>query len=85
MFYLMVQIVLIVVILIKVSYCMCCSLCCAKIIKRDNLLDNVVKMGVILQELLMMKIDPLDIVANIRGRGLFWGIEFCKKINFTTI
>ena len=50
-----------------------------KIIKRDNLLDNVVKMGVILQELLMMKIDPLEIVANIRGRGLFWGIEFCKK------
>lgn len=50
-----------------------------KIIKRDNLLDNVVKMGVILQELLMMKIDPLEIVANIRGRGLFWGIEFCKN------
>ena len=26
----------------------------------------------------MVKIDPLEIVANIRGRGLFWGIEFCK-------
>ena len=24
------------------------------------------------------EIDPLEIVANIRGRGLFWGIEFCK-------
>ena len=78
MFYLMVQVVLIVVILIKVSYCMCSSSCGSKIIKRDNLLDNVVKMGVILQELLMVKIDPLEIVANIRGRGLFWGIEFCK-------
>ena len=27
----------------------------------------------------MVKIDPLEIVANIRGRGLFWGIEFCKN------
>ena len=45
MFYLMVQVVLIVVILIKVSYCMCSSSCRSKIIKRDNLLDNVVKMG----------------------------------------
>ena len=55
-----------------------------QIIKRDNLLDNVVKMGKYLGEQLKENISGIPIVANVRGRGLFWGIEFGNQDNYKT-
>ncbi|KAK6890934.1 putative aminotransferase [Candida tropicalis] len=50
-----------------------------QIIKRDNLLDNVKKMGEYLGLQLHAKIGVIPIVVDIRGRGLFWGIEFGRQ------
>ena len=50
-----------------------------QIIKRDNLLDNVKKMGEYLGEQLLAKVGVIPIVVDIRGRGLFWGIEFGRQ------
>lgn len=62
------------------------ALATQKIIKRDNLMENVRKMGVLLEQLLLENIAPLAMVGNIRGRGLFWAVEFMldkeKKIPF---
>ena len=59
-------------------------ICCAgavavqKIIIEDRLLSDVADLGQILEELLFEKVAPLPHVGNIRGRGLFWGIEFVQ-------
>ncbi|RCK66612.1 hypothetical protein Cantr_02951 [Candida viswanathii] len=50
-----------------------------QIVKRDNLLDNVAKMGKYLGQQLLLKVGVIPIVVDVRGRGLFWGIEFGKK------
>lgn len=47
-----------------------------KIIKRDNILDNVKAMGNLLKEELHREISQLSHVGDIRGRGLFWAVEF---------
>ncbi|KAK6890933.1 putative aminotransferase [Candida tropicalis] len=48
-----------------------------KIIKRENLLQNVTKMGNYFEKQLIEKVlNKFDIVVDIRGRGLFWGVEF---------
>lgn len=47
-----------------------------KIIRRDNLLERVCNMGAILESLLYRQIRPLPYVGDIRGRGLFWAVEF---------
>ncbi|KAK6465066.1 aminotransferase [Scheffersomyces coipomensis] len=49
-----------------------------RIIERDGLLSNVLEMGAYLEEKLKQEVLPLKIVGDIRGRGLFWGIEFVK-------
>lgn len=49
-----------------------------RIIKRENLLANVVTQGALLSSLLKSKVLPSPIVGDVRGRGLFWGIEFIK-------
>ena len=62
----------------------CYPLSCAagisvqKIIQRDNLLQNVRKMGEYLGQALVQELKDIKIVGNIRGRGLFWGVEFVK-------
>lgn len=62
----------------------CYPLSCAagiavqKIIKRDNLLQNVKEMGNYLGQKLVQELETSKIVGNIRGRGLFWGVEFVK-------
>lgn len=62
----------------------CYPLSCAagiavqKIIQRDNLLQNVKVMGEYLGQALMQELKDIKIVGNIRGRGLFWGVEFVK-------
>ncbi|AQZ11682.1 hypothetical protein BZL39_C06100 [Zygosaccharomyces parabailii] len=57
-----------------------------KIIKRENLLANVVLMGGYLKDQLTEKLSDSKIVGNIRGRGLFVAVEFvqdkAKKIPF---
>jgi adenosylmethionine-8-amino-7-oxononanoate aminotransferase len=52
------------------------SLTVQKIIKRDNLLQQCHNMGQILEKLLRKAFNGAKYVGDIRGRGLFWGIEF---------
>ena len=55
------------------------SLTVQKIIKRDGLLERCQKMGKVLQKMLMAELGTCKYVGNIRGRGLFWGIEFVQN------
>lgn len=50
-----------------------------KIVARENLLDNVVQMGLLLEQELKIQITSLPFVADIRGRGLFWAVEFMQN------
>lgn len=47
-----------------------------KIIQKDDLISNVRAMGGILESRLRESIADHPNVGDIRGRGLFWGIEF---------
>ncbi|KAL2157496.1 hypothetical protein VTH06DRAFT_6047 [Thermothelomyces fergusii] len=47
-----------------------------RIIREENLLDNVREMGELLCRRLQERLGAHPNVGNIRGRGLFWGIEF---------
>jgi adenosylmethionine-8-amino-7-oxononanoate aminotransferase len=62
------------------------ALATQKIIQRDNLLQNVRRMGFLLEHLIQEHIAPLPLVGNIRGKGLFWAVEFMldkeRKIPF---
>jgi adenosylmethionine-8-amino-7-oxononanoate aminotransferase len=55
--------------------------CCAaalevqRIVQEDNLLNNVNTMGFLLEKLLKERLSDHPNVGDIRGRGLFWGIE----------
>lgn len=50
------------------------------IIKEDCLLVRAAHLGKLLERLLLQKVAPLPHVGNIRGAGLFWGVEFvCDK------
>ncbi|KAL0259534.1 hypothetical protein SLS55_005271 [Diplodia seriata] len=49
-----------------------------RIIRDDSLCENVKKMGVYLEKLLKQRLADHPNVGDIRGRGLFWGIEFVK-------
>jgi adenosylmethionine-8-amino-7-oxononanoate aminotransferase len=57
------------------------ALAVQQVIKNDNLLENVETQGRYLGEQLQKKIGTLRYVGDIRGRGLFWGIEFVKDKN----
>lgn len=54
------------------------ALAVLRIMKRDNLLENVRKQGVYLSSLLHKKLDSHPYIGDIRGMGLFWAIEFVK-------
>lgn len=47
-----------------------------KIIKRENLLANVQARGQELEAALRKQLLPLQFVGDVRGRGLFWAVEF---------
>ncbi|KAF5017399.1 hypothetical protein F66182_10679 [Fusarium sp. NRRL 66182] len=47
-----------------------------QIIKRDSLTDHVRAMGGYLETRLKERLLPMSFVGDIRGRGLFWAIEF---------
>ncbi len=49
-----------------------------EIIREKNLLENVITQGQLLERLLREKLGNHPNVGDIRGRGLFWGIEFVK-------
>jgi adenosylmethionine-8-amino-7-oxononanoate aminotransferase len=46
-----------------------------RIIQDNNLLDNVKEMGLLLSKLLVEQLGSHAHIGDIRGRGLFWGIE----------
>ncbi|KAH8805467.1 aminotransferase, class III [Xylogone sp. PMI_703] len=49
-----------------------------RIIKEQSLLENVVNMGNLLGRSLKARLGDHPNVGDIRGRGLFWGVEFVK-------
>ncbi|KAH8699172.1 aminotransferase, class III [Talaromyces proteolyticus] len=55
------------------------ALAVQKVIQGENLLENVRKMGDVLQSELKMRLSSHPHVGDIRGKGLFWGIEFVKN------
>jgi adenosylmethionine-8-amino-7-oxononanoate aminotransferase len=55
------------------------SLAVQRIIRRDNLLSNINKQGAYLSHLLRLKLGPHPHVGDIRGKGLFWGVEFVRN------
>jgi len=57
------------------------ALAVQEIIQKDNLLENVETLGRYLGEQLQNRIGIHKYVGDIRGRGLFWGIEFVKDKN----
>ncbi len=52
------------------------ALAVQKTIKQRDLLTNVRRQGAYLRELLGQRFGPHPHVGDIRGRGLFWGLEF---------
>lgn len=49
-----------------------------RIIQENNLLSNVRAMGALLEKRLRERLAEHPNVGDIRGRGLFWGIEFVQ-------
>ena len=64
------------------------ALAVQRIIRRDGLVAHCAAMGRVLEELLRAGLGPLKYVGDVRGRGLFWGVEFVQeregKRSFTT-
>ena len=54
------------------------ALAVQRIIKRDNLVERCNEMGEFLQKELREALEDKKYVGNIRGRGLFWGLEFVQ-------
>ena len=54
------------------------ALAVQRIIKRDGLVENCAKMGKYLEMLLYKTLWGCKYVGNIRGGGLFWGVEFVR-------
>ncbi|KEQ80469.1 PLP-dependent transferase [Aureobasidium pullulans EXF-150] len=52
------------------------ALAVQRIMREENILDNVKAMGRVLSNLLHNVILPLPFVGDVRGRGLFWSVEF---------
>ena len=50
-----------------------------RIVREENLLENVRQKGELLSRLLQEKLGAHPNVADIRGRGLFWSIEFTQS------
>ncbi|KAH7182790.1 pyridoxal phosphate-dependent transferase [Fusarium flagelliforme] len=49
-----------------------------RIIPDEDILTNVQKMGIVLENLLKTHIGSLGHVGDVRGRGLFWAVEFVQ-------
>ena len=55
------------------------ALAVQKIVWREKLIQRCALMGMLLEKLLLDAFVNCRFVGNIRGRGLFWGIEFVKN------
>jgi 4-aminobutyrate aminotransferase-like enzyme len=55
------------------------ALAVQKALKSDYLMDNVKAMGTFLGAQLYCTLSVLDHVGDIRGRGLFWAVEFVAE------
>jgi adenosylmethionine-8-amino-7-oxononanoate aminotransferase len=49
-----------------------------QIIKEQNLIQNVCEMGLLLEQGLKARLGAHPHIGDIRGKGLFWGIEFVR-------
>lgn len=49
-----------------------------KIVKRDRLVERCMEMGKLLEMYLRRELEGCKYVGDIRGRGLFWGVEFVR-------
>lgn len=54
------------------------ALAVQRVLQRDRLVERCADMGVILEKRLKEKLAGCPSVGDIRGRGLFWGVEFVK-------
>lgn len=54
------------------------ALAVQKIVRRDGLVERSAQMGKVLESLLKEKLSNCKSVGDIRGRGLFWAVEFVK-------
>ncbi|KAF5002763.1 hypothetical protein FGRMN_161 [Fusarium graminum] len=54
------------------------ALAVQKIVRREKLVKRCSEMGLILERLLRSELSECESVGDIRGRGLFWGVEFVK-------
>lgn len=54
------------------------ALAVQKIVRRDRLVDRCNEMGHTMEKLLRSELGGCESVGDIRGRGLFWGVEFVK-------
>ncbi|EWZ79649.1 putative aminotransferase [Fusarium oxysporum f. sp. narcissi] len=50
------------------------------VLRRENLVERCHKMGLVLERLLRHELKVCKSVGDIRGRGLFWGVEFIKDL-----
>lgn len=54
------------------------ALAVQKIVRRDGLVERNAQMGRVLETLLRQELAECKSVGDIRGRGLFWAVEFVK-------
>ncbi|KAI9736174.1 MAG: hypothetical protein M1834_001059 [Cirrosporium novae-zelandiae] len=54
------------------------ALAVQRLIHRKNLIPHAAKMGRLLESTLKSKLGHLQFVGDIRGRGLFWAVEFVR-------
>lgn len=62
------------------SHPMACkaALTVLNIVRKEDLVANVRKQGGLLGRLLRERLETHPLVGNVRGQGLFWGIEFVR-------
>lgn len=68
------------------SHPMACAagLAVQKYIKKNNLYDNINKLGPKFGELLKSEFSEIPEVCDVRGKGFFWSVEFMKDPSTTT-
>ncbi|KAL4732108.1 hypothetical protein ACLX1H_001116 [Fusarium chlamydosporum] len=55
------------------------ALAVQRIVRRENLVERCAKMGLVLERMLREELRECRSVGDIRGRGLFWGVEFLEE------
>jgi adenosylmethionine-8-amino-7-oxononanoate aminotransferase len=55
------------------------ALAVQRVVRKEDLVQRCALMGMLLERLLVDAFEDCKFVGDIRGRGLFWGIEFVKE------